>query len=43
MGFGLDIKKNDQVQVIAGRDKGKVGGFWKWNPAGGASTSSMLT
>lgn len=25
MGFGLDIKKNDQVQVIAGRDKGKVG------------------
>lgn len=25
MGFALDIRKNDQVQVIAGRDKGKVG------------------
>ena len=25
MGFGLDIKKNDQVKVMAGRDKGKVG------------------
>lgn len=25
MGIGLDIRKNDQVQVIAGRDKGKVG------------------
>jgi large subunit ribosomal protein L24 len=25
MGVGLDIRKNDQVQVIAGRDKGKVG------------------
>jgi large subunit ribosomal protein L24 len=25
MGFGLDIRKNDQVQVIAGRDKGKAG------------------
>ena len=25
MGIALDIKKNDQVQVIAGRDKGKVG------------------
>lgn len=25
MAFALDIRKNDQVQVIAGRDKGKVG------------------
>jgi len=25
MGFGLDIKKNDQVKVMVGRDKGKVG------------------
>jgi large subunit ribosomal protein L24 len=25
MGVALDIRKNDQVQVIAGRDKGKVG------------------
>ncbi len=25
MAFALDIKKNDQVRVIAGRDKGKVG------------------
>ena len=25
MGFGLDIKKNDQVKVIAGRATGKVG------------------
>ena len=25
MGIVLDIRKNDQVQVIAGRDKGKVG------------------
>jgi large subunit ribosomal protein L24 len=25
MGFVLDIKKNDQVRVMAGRDKGKVG------------------
>ena len=25
MGFALDIRKNDQVQVIAGRDKGKSG------------------
>jgi len=25
MGFALDIRKNDQVQVIAGRDKGKTG------------------
>jgi large subunit ribosomal protein L24 len=25
MGMALDIRKNDQVQVIAGRDKGKVG------------------
>jgi large subunit ribosomal protein L24 len=25
MGVGLDIRKNDQVQVLAGRDKGKVG------------------
>jgi large subunit ribosomal protein L24 len=25
MGVTLDIRKNDQVQVIAGRDKGKVG------------------
>jgi large subunit ribosomal protein L24 len=25
MGVGLDIRKNDQVQVMAGRDKGKVG------------------
>jgi large subunit ribosomal protein L24 len=25
MGAGLDIRKNDQVQVLAGRDKGKTG------------------
>ena len=25
MGIALDIRKNDQVQVMAGRDKGKVG------------------
>lgn len=25
MGIVLDIRKNDQVQVIAGRDKGKAG------------------
>ncbi len=25
MGLALDIRKNDQVQVMAGRDKGKVG------------------
>ncbi len=25
MGVALDIRKNDQVQVIAGRDKGKTG------------------
>jgi large subunit ribosomal protein L24 len=25
MGISLDIRKNDQVQVLAGRDKGKVG------------------
>lgn len=25
MGIALDIRKNDEVQVIAGRDKGKIG------------------
>ena len=25
MGVALDLRKNDQVQVLAGRDKGKVG------------------
>ena len=25
MGISLDIRKNDQVQVMAGRDRGKVG------------------
>lgn len=25
MGLSLDIRKNDQVQIIAGRDKGKTG------------------
>jgi large subunit ribosomal protein L24 len=25
MGISLDIRKNDQVHVLAGRDKGKVG------------------
>ena len=25
MAFALDIRKNDEVQVIAGRDKGKTG------------------
>ncbi len=25
MGSALDIRKNDQVQVMAGRDKGKTG------------------
>ena len=35
MGFGLDIKKNDQVQVIAGRDKGKVGRVLEVEPGKG--------
>jgi len=25
MGIAFDVRKNDQVQVMAGRDKGKVG------------------
>ena len=25
MGFSLDVRKNDTVRVMAGRDKGKVG------------------
>ena len=29
------IKKNDQVVIIAGRDKGKRGVYWKWLPAKG--------
>lgn len=32
MGFSLDIRKNDQVQVMAGRDKGKVGRVLEVNP-----------
>lgn len=32
MGFALDIRKNDQVQVIAGRDKGKRGRVLEVNP-----------
>lgn len=32
MGFTHDIRKNDQVQVIAGRDKGKVGRVLKVEP-----------
>lgn len=33
MGIGLDIRKNDQVQVMAGRDKGKVGRVLEVEPA----------
>ena len=33
MGFSLDIRKNDQVQIIAGRDKGKVGRVLDVEPA----------
>src|SRR3972149_6952391 len=33
MGFALDIRKNDQVRVIAGRDKGKEGRVLKVEPA----------
>jgi large subunit ribosomal protein L24 len=33
MGTALDIRKNDQVQVIAGRDKGKVGRVLEAQPA----------
>jgi large subunit ribosomal protein L24 len=32
MGFGLDIRKNDQVKVMAGRDKGKVGRVLEVDP-----------
>ena len=41
MGLGLDIKKNDQVQVIAGRDKGKAGRVLEVEPARSGSTSNM--
>lgn len=33
MGFSLDIRKNDQVQVMVGRDKGKVGRVLEVNPS----------
>lgn len=32
MGFAPDIRKNDQVQVMAGRDKGKVGRVLEVDP-----------
>lgn len=32
MGATLDIRKNDEVQVIAGRDKGKVGRVLRSEP-----------
>ena len=32
MGGALDIHKNDEVQVIAGRDKGKVGRVLRVEP-----------
>ena len=32
MGFTLDIRKNDQVRVVAGRDKGKEGRVLKVEP-----------
>jgi len=32
MGSALDIRRDDQVQVIAGRDKGKVGRVLKVEP-----------
>lgn len=32
MGWALHIRKNDQVQVITGRDKGKVGRVLKVEP-----------
>ena len=33
MGIALDIRKNDQVQVMAGRDKGKVGRVLEVEPS----------
>jgi len=33
MGIALDIRKNDQVKVIAGRDKGKVGRVLEVEPS----------
>jgi large subunit ribosomal protein L24 len=33
MGSSLDIRKNDQVHVIAGRDKGKVGRVLEVEPS----------
>lgn len=33
MAYALHIRKNDQVQVIAGRDKGKIGRVLKVEPA----------
>ncbi len=32
MGLALDIRKNDQVRVMVGRDKGKVGRVLKVEP-----------
>ncbi len=32
MGLSLDIRKNDQVRVMVGRDKGKVGRVLKVEP-----------
>jgi large subunit ribosomal protein L24 len=32
MGITVDIRKNDQVQVMAGRDKGKVGRVLRVEP-----------
>ena len=33
MGIALDIRKNDQVKVIAGRDKGKLGRVLEVEPS----------
>ena len=33
MGFALDIRKNDQVHILAGRDKGKTGRVLEVMPA----------
>lgn len=33
MGKALDIRKNDQVQILAGRDKGKAGRVLAVEPA----------
>ncbi|MFQ5777025.1 MAG: 50S ribosomal protein L24 [Terriglobia bacterium] len=38
MAWRLSLRKGDQVKVMAGRDKGKVGRVLSVNPAGGTCT-----